>query len=243
MVRDDISIDPQELDQFEEGAFTDAEMEQYFDIPMPLNEEIPPKVSDGIAALLEEYKIKPGLKDALSCKLKEFYPYLLLTDVELQDRYSLEKDGDIDHWKQLDKEIQQLLAKTYLCKFLNINIATTEEKLAGVQQFLTEHKEKGRAGQRKILYPILGEIWTLLIKSGYDREHQIEFVYKFCVLAEFRNFGKRHLRIDRPPPDEIAKCMAEEKDVIEKWYDPAKPFISLSRRESVSDPKPPSTSP
>ena len=46
MVRDDISIDPQELDQFEEGAFTDAEMEQYFDIPMPLNEEIPPKLSD-----------------------------------------------------------------------------------------------------------------------------------------------------------------------------------------------------
>ena len=231
MVRDDISIDPQELDQFEEGVITDAEMEQYFGIPIPLNEEIPPKVSDGIAALLEEYKIKPGLKDALSCKLKELYPYLLLSDEELQHRYSLEKDGDIDHWKQLEKEIQQLLAKTYLCKFLNINIATTEEKLAGVQQFLTEHKEKGRAGQRKILYPLLGEIWTLLGKSGYDREHQIEFVYKFCVLAEFRNFGKRHLRIDRPPADEIAKCIAEEKDVVEKWYDPAKPFICLSPEE------------
>ena len=243
MVRDDISIDPQELDQFEEGVITDADMELYFGIPMPLNEEIPPKVSDGIAALLVEYMIKPGLKDGLSCKLKELYPYLLLLDEELQHRYSLEKDGDIDHWKQLDKEIQQLLAKTYLCKFLNINIAAAEEKLAGVQQFLTEHKEKGRAGQNKILYPILGEIWTLLVKSGYDREHQIAFVYKFCVLAEFRNFGKRHLRIDRPPPDEIAKCIAEEKDVVEKWYDPAKPFISLSRRESVSDPKPPSTSP
>ena len=243
MAREDISVDPQELDQFEEGVITDAEMEQYFGIPIPLNEEIPPKISDAIVALLEEYEIKPGLKDALSCKLKELYPYLLLSDEELQHRYSLEKDGDIDHWKQLDEEIQQLLDKTYLCKFLNINITATEEKLAGVQQFLTEHKEKGRAGQNKILYPILGEIWTLLGKSGYEREHQIEFVYKFCVLAEFRNFGKRHLRIDRPPPDEIAKCMAEEKDVIEKWYDPAKPFISLSRRESVSDPKPPSTSP
>ena len=231
MVRDDISIDPQELDQFEEGAFTDAEMEQSFDIPMPLDEEIPPKISDGITTLLEEYDIKTKLKDAISYKLIELYPYLLLSDEELQHRYSLEKDGDIDHWKQLDKEIQQLLAKTYLCKFLNINIATTEEKLAGVQQFLTEHKEKGRAGQRKILYPLLGEIWTLLGKSGYDREHQIEFVYKFCVLAEFRNFGKRHLRIDRPPPDEIAKCIAEEKDVVEKWYDPAKPFICLSPEE------------
>ena len=233
MARDDISIEPQELDQFEEGVITDADMELYFGIPMPLDEEIPPKVSDGIAALLKEYKIKPGLKDALSCKLKELYPYLLLLDEELQHRYSLEKDGDIDHWKQLDKEIQQLLAKTYLCKFLNINIAAAEAKLAGVQQFLTEHKEKGRAGQRKILYPILGEIWTLLIKSRYDREHQIEFVYKFCVLAKFRNFGKRHLRIDRPPPDEIAKCIAEEKDVIEKWYDPAKPFICLPSDEGA----------
>ena len=231
MVRDDISIDPQEHDQLEKGVFTDAEMEQSFDIPMPLDEEIPPKVSDGIAALLVEYMIKPGLKDGLSCKLKELYPYLLLSDEELQHRYSLEKDGDIDHWKQLDKEIQQLLAKTYLCKFLNINIATTEEKLAGVKQFLTEYTEKGRAGQNKILYPILGEIWTLLIKSGYDREHQIEFVYKFCVLAEFRNFGKRHLRMYRPPPDEIAKCIAEEKDVVEKWYDSAKPFIFLPKRE------------
>ena len=231
MARDDISVDPQELDQFNEGVITDAEMEQYFGIPMPLDEEVPPKVSDGIASLHKEYKIKPGLKDALSCKLKELYPYLLLSDEELQHRYSLEKDGDIDHWKQLEKEIQQLLAKTYLCKFLNINIAVAEAKLTGVQQFLTEHKEKGRAGQRKILYPILGEIWTLLGKSGYDREHQIEFVYKFCVLAEFRNFGKRHLRIDRPPPDEIAKCIAEEKDVVEKWYDSAKPFIFLSKRE------------
>ena len=204
MVRDDISIDPQELDQFEEGAFTDAEMEQSFGIPMSLDEEIPPKISDGIASLLDEYDIKTQLKDAISYKLIELYPYLLLSDEELQHRYSLEKDGDIDHWKQLDKEIQQ---------------------------FLTEHKEKGRAGQRKILYPLLGEIWTLLGKSGYDREHQIEFVYKFCVLAEFRNFGKRHLRIDRPPADEIAKCIAEEKDVVEKWYDPAKPFICLSPEE------------
>ena len=233
MAREDISVDPQELDQFEEGVITDAEMEQYFGIPIPLNEEIPPKISDAIVALLEEYKIKPGLKDALSCKLKELYPYLLLSDEELQHRYSLEKDGDIDHWKQLDEEIQQLLDKTYLCKFLNINITATEEKLAGVQQFLTEHKEKGRAGQNKILYPILGEIWTLLGKSGYEREHQIEFVYKFCVLAEFRTFGKRHLRIYRPPPDEIAKCIAEEKDVVEKWYDPAKPFICLPSDEGA----------
>ena len=231
MVRDDISVDPQELDQFEEGAFTDAEMEQYFDIPIPLNEEVPPKISDGIAALLKEYKIKPGLKDALSCKLKEFYPYLLLTDVELQDRYSLEKDSDIGHWKKLGKDIQQVINNTYLCKVLNINITAAEAKLTGVQQFLTEYEEKGRAGQNKILYPILGEIWTLLIKSGYERKHQIEFVYKFCVLAEFRNFGKRHLRIDRPPADEIAKCIAEEKDVVEKWYDPAKPFICLSPEE------------
>ena len=231
MARDDISVDPQELDQFEEGVITDAQMEQYFDIPIPLNEEIPPKISDAIVALLEEYEIKPGLKDGLSCKLKELYPYLLLSDEELQHRYSLEKDGDIDHWKQLEKEIQKLLAKTYLCKFLNINIAAAEEKLAGVKQFLTEHKEKGRAGQRKILYPILGEIWTLLIKSGYDREHQIEFVYKFCVLAEFRTFGKRHLRMYRPPPDEIARYIAEEKDVVEKWYNSTKPFICLSPEE------------
>ena len=230
MVRDDISIDPQELDQFEEGAFTDAEMEQSFGIPMPLDEEIPPKISDGIAALLVEYKIKPGLKDALSCKLKELYPYLLLSDEELQHRYSLEKDGDIDHWKQLEKKIQQLLAllaDSYLCKFMNINIAAAEAKLAGVQQFLTEHKEKGRAGQRKILYPILGEIWALLAENGHDRQQQVEFVYKFCVLSEFRSFGNRHVGMDPVLEEDLRAFRREDIDMVEKWYDASKPFMTL----------------
>jgi len=230
MVRDDISIDPQELDQFEEGAFTDAEMEQYFDIPMPLNEEIPPKVSDGIAALLVEYKIKPGLKDALSCKLKELYPYLLISDEALQHRYSLEKDGDIDHWKQLEKKIQQLLAllaDSNLCKFMNINIAAAEAKLAGVQQFLTEHKEKGRAGQRKILYPILGEIWALLAENGHDRQQQVEFVYKFCVLSEFRSFGNRHVGMDPVLEEDLRAFRREDIDMVEEWYDASKLFMTL----------------
>ena len=227
MVRDDISVDPQELDQFEEGVITDAQMEQYFDIPIPLNEEIPPKLSDAIVALLEEYEIKPGLKDALSCKLKELYPYLLLLDEELQQRYSLEKDGDIDHWKQLDKEIQQLLAKTYLCKFLNINIATTEEKLAGVQQFLTEHKEKGRTGQRKILYPILGEIWALLADNSHDQQQQVEFVYKFCVLSEFRSFGNRQVGMDPVLEEDLRVFKREDIDMLEEWYDASKPFMTL----------------
>ena len=227
MVRDDISIDPQVLDQFKEGVFTDDEMEQSFDIPMPLDEEIPPKVSDGIAALLEEYEIKPGLKDALSCKLKELYPYLLLSDEELQHRYSLEKDGDIDHWKQLDKEIQQLLTKTYLCKFLNINIATTEEKLAGVQQFLTEHKEKGKSSTRKILYPILGEIWALLAENEHDRQQQVEFVYKFCVLSEFRSFGNRHVGMDPVLEEDLRAFRREDIDMVEEWYDASKLFMTL----------------
>ena len=210
---------------------TDANIDNLLGISESLDQEIPPKISDGIASLLDEYDIKTQLKDAISYKLIELYPYLLISDEELQHRYSLEKDGDIGHWKKLSEDIQQIINNTYLCNFLNINIAATEEKLAGVQQFLTEHKEKGRAGQRKILYPILGEIWTLLIKSRHDREHQIEFVYKFCVLAEFRNFGKRHLRMYRPPADEIAKCIAEEKDVVEKWYNSTKPFICLSPEE------------
>ena len=230
MVRDDISVDPQELDQFQEGVITDAEMEQYFGIPMPLDEKIPPKVSDGIAALLEEYKIKPDLKDALSYKLKELYPYLLLSDDELQQRYKHEKDGDIDHWKQLEKKIQQLLAllaDSYLCKFMNINIAAAEAKLAGVQQFLTEHKEKGRAGQRKILYPILGEIWALLAENGHDRQQQVEFVYKFCVLSEFRSFGNRHVGMDPVLEEDLRAFRREDIDMVEEWYDASKLFMTL----------------
>ena len=108
---------------------TDANIDNLLGISESLDQEIPPKISDGIAALLKEYKIKPGLKDALSCKLKEFYPYLLLSDEELQHRYSLEKDGDIGHWKKLGEDIQQIINNTYLCKVLSINIATAEATL------------------------------------------------------------------------------------------------------------------
>ena len=227
MVRDDISIDPQELDQFEEGVITDAEMEQYFGIPMSLDEEIPPKISDGIASLLEEYDIKTQLKDAISYKLIELYPYLLLSDEELQHRYSLDKDGEVGHWKKLEKKIQQLLADSYLCKFLNINIAAAEAKLAGVQQFLTEHKEKGRAGQRKILYPILGEIWALLAENGHDRQQQVEFVYKFCVLSEFRSFGNRQAGMDPVLEEDLRAFRREDIDMVEEWYDASKLFMTL----------------
>ena len=67
-------------------------LDKLFGLPDPMDGEIPPKISDGIAALLEEYKIKPHQKDALSYKLKELYPYLLLSDDELQQRYKHEKD-------------------------------------------------------------------------------------------------------------------------------------------------------
>ena len=227
MVRDDISIDPQELDQFEEGAFTDAEMEQSFGIPMSLDEEIPPKISDGIASLLEEYDIKTQLKDAISYKLRELYPYLLLSDEELQHRYSLEKDGEIGHWKKLEKKIQQLLADSYLCKFMNISIAAAEAKLAGVQQFLTEHKEKGKSSTRKILYPILGGIWALLAENEDDRQQQVEFVYKFCVLSEFRSFGNRHVGMEPVLEEDLRAFRREDIDMVEEWYDASKPFMTL----------------
>jgi len=227
MAKDDISVDPQELDQFKDGDISDADMEQYFGIPIPLDEEVPPKISDAIAALLKEYKIKPGLKDALSCKLKELYPYLLLSDEELQHRYSLEKDGDIGHWKKLGEDIQQVINNTYLCKVLNINITAAEAKLAGVQQFLTEYKEKGRAGQRKILYPILGEIWALLAENGHDRQQQVEFVYKFCVLSEFRSFGDRQKGMDPVLEEDLRAFRREDIDMVEEWYDASKPFMTL----------------
>ena len=206
---------------------TDANIDSLLGISESLDQEIPPKISDAIVVLLEEYEIKPDLKDVLSCTLKELYPYLLLSDEELQHRYSLEKDGDIGHWKKLSEDIQQIINNTYLCNFLNINIAATEEKLAGVQQFLTEHKEKGRAGQRKILYPLLGGIWALLAENGHDRQQQVEFVYKFCVLSEFRSFGNRQVGMDPVLEEDLRAFRREDIDVVEKWYDASIPFMTL----------------
>ena len=206
---------------------TDANIDNLLGISESLDQEIPPKISGAIVVLLEEYEIKPDLKDALSCTLKELYPYLLLSDEELQHRYSLEKDGEIGHWKKLEKKIQQLLADSYLCKFMNISIAAAEAKLAGVQQFLTEHKEKGRAGQRKILYPLLGGIWALLAENGYDRQQQVEFVYKFCVLSEFRSFGNRHVGMDPVLEEDLRAFRREDIDMVEEWYDASKPFMTL----------------
>ena len=206
---------------------TDADLDKLLDLPDPMNEEIPPKISDGISNLLEEFGIKPDLKDALSYKLKELYPYLLLSDDELQQRYKHEKDGDIGYWKKLGDNIQQIINNTYLCKVLNINIAAAEEKLAGVQQFLTEHKEKDKSSTRKILYPILGEIWALLAENGYDRQQQVEFVYKFCVLSEFRSFGNRQAGMDPVLEEDLRAFRREDIDMVEEWYDASKSFMTL----------------
>ena len=108
---------------------TDADLDKLFGLPDPMDGEIPPKISDGIASLLEEYDIKTELKDAISYKLIELYPYLLLSDEELQHRYSLEKDGEVGHWRKLGEGIQQIINNTYLCKVLSINIATAEATL------------------------------------------------------------------------------------------------------------------
>jgi len=206
---------------------TDADLDKLFGLPDPMDEEIPTKISDGITALLEEYKIKPDLEDVLSYKLKELYPYLLLSDDELQQRYKHEKDGDIGHWKKLGEDIQQIINNPYLCKVLNINIDAAEAKLAGVKQFLTEHKEKGRSSTRKILYPILGEIWALLADNSHDRQQQVEFVYKFCVISEFRSFGNRQAGMNPVLEEDLRALRREDIDMVEKWYDASKPFMTL----------------
>ena len=227
MVKDKLKIGEDELDKFEQMEFTDDELNKYFGIPSLLNDEIPDVVDEGIKNLLDEYNIKTELRNVLDYKLRELYPYTQHTDDDLKKFYRLEKATNMSHWKRLEKDLKKLISNSYLCKFLNLKVSVIEQKLEGIQQFIIEYKEMGRSGSRKIMYPILGEIWAILAKNDHDRRNQIEFIYKFCVLSNFRSFGQRHQEYDPVLSKDLIAFKREDIDVIERWYDEARLFMCI----------------
>ena len=141
--------------------------------------------------------------------------------------FSQEKALKTVPYNLYDKGIKDLLNQVPLCEFLDLDIDHIKSKHKEVKAQLKLVKDMGKTTDRKILYPIQGGIWSILSKIGLNHADQIKFIHKFCIIAQFWNFGERQfLNMDRPPPDEIAKSKRGEIDVIEKWYEKSKPFMS-----------------
>ncbi|SVD19906.1 uncharacterized protein METZ01_LOCUS372760 [marine metagenome] len=202
-------------------------LNQIFGNSDSLDEHIPDKINDDISRLINEYDIDPDLRNPLINKLKELYPYTRMSDKDLMNLFKIEKDNDIKYWLSLEKRLETLLRDTFLCKFLNLNIKAATEKLKGVKQFIQDHKNAGRSSTRKIMYPHLGEIWAILKENGSDRTTQIKFIYDFCVVCKFLQFGQRHLEYDPVTKSHLNQLKREDIDVIEKWYDESKPFMTM----------------
>jgi len=67
----------------------------------------------------------------------------------------------------------------------------------------------------------------LLAENGHDRQQQVEFVYKFCVLSDFRSFGNRQAGMDPVLEEDLRAFRREDIDMVEEWHDASKPFMTL----------------
>ena len=193
-----------------------------------LSKDIDEKIKSEILDLITKSTSIDKAKSQLFDGLCELYAYLkFLDDSERKILFSQEKVENTLPYDLYDKGIKYLLNRKPLCEFLDLDIDHIKSMHEEVKAQLTMVKDMGKTTNRKIFYPILGGIWSILSKIGLNHADQIKFIHKFCIIAQFWNFGERQfLNMDRPPPDEIAKSKRGEIDVIEKWYEKSKPYMS-----------------
>jgi len=193
-----------------------------------LSKKIDAKIKSEIFDLISNATSNDKAKSQLVNGLHELYAYLInMNDRERKILFSQEKTLRTVPYNLYDEGIKDLLNQVPLCEFLDFDIDHIKSKHEEVKAQLKLVKDMGKTTDRKILYPIFGEIWSILSEIGHKKPEQIKFIHKFCVIAKFWNFGKRQfLNMDRPPPDEISISKRKEIDVIEKWYEKSKPYMS-----------------
>ena len=91
-----------------------------------------------------------------------------------------------------DEGIKYLLNRKPLCEFLDLDIDYIKSKHEEVKSLLKMVKDMGKTTNRKILYPILGGIWSILAEIGSNKADQIKFICDFCELIKFDQYGQRH---------------------------------------------------
>tara|TARA_Y100001970_G_C14165217_1_gene820893 strand:- start:724 stop:1371 length:648 start_codon:yes stop_codon:yes gene_type:complete len=193
-----------------------------------LLKDIDEKIKSEILNLINNATSNDKARSQLLNGLHELYAYLInMNDRARKILFSQEKALKTVPYNLYDKGIKDLLNQVPLCEFLDLDIDHIKSKHKEVKAQLKLVKDMGKTTDRKILYSIFGQIWSILSEIDYKKPEQIKFIHKFCVIAKFWNFGKRQfLNMDRPPPDEISISKRKEIDVIEKWYEKSKPYMS-----------------
>ena len=192
-----------------------------------LTKEIDEKIKSEILDLISNATSIDEAKSQLVNGLYELYAYLtFLNDKERKILFSQEKVEYKVPDDFYDKGIKYLLNSIPLCEFLDLDIDHIKSKHEEVKTRLKMVKDMGKATNRKILYPILGGIWSILAEIGLNQADQIKFICDFCELLKFAKFGKRHENNVYVPTEDLRAYRKKDMDVVENWYDLAKPFMS-----------------
>ena len=192
-----------------------------------LTKEIDEKIKSGILDLISNATSIDEAKSQLVNELYELYAYLkFLNDRERKILFSREKVENTVPDDLYDKGIKYLLNRVYLCEFLDLDIDHIKSMHEEVKAQLTMVKDMGKTTNRKIFYPILGGIWSILAEIELNHADQIKFICDFCELIKFDKFGQRHEDNVYVPPEDLRAYRRKDIDVVENWYDLARPFMS-----------------
>ena len=197
-----------------------------------LSKDIDEKIKSEILDLITKSTSIDKAKSQLFDGLCELYAYLkFLDDSELKILFSQKKVENTLPYDLYDEGIKYLLNRKPLCEFLDLDIDHIKSKHEEVKAQLTMVEDMGKTTNRKIFYPILGGIWSILAEIELNHADQIKFICDFCELIKFDKFGQRHEDNVYVPPEDLRAYRKKDIDVVENWYDLAKPFMSYPTKK------------
>lgn len=187
--------------------------------PIKVPEKKQKKIDNLVAQYINEDKAYKNLDQYLSI----LYYYMSFRGADLDaltDLYGKLKSGVVKYEK-LIKKIEKLAKDTELCSYLNIDRKQLMRKRDSIHYSIYLYKSLGKKGHKKIFYPTLAVIWSILQSLDLNKKKQVEFIYQFCILVEYPGF----FDTTKKAPTSSDSTRTGQVDNIENWYDEAERFF------------------
>ena len=194
----------------------------------------------GIQSLAQNVSKDKNINSMLCKNLELLYRYFQMidkADEDLKSIFAEFKLGISIPEKYFVDDIKKLLKKEPLLDFLNLDINLIKNKYQLVQNVIKYEKEFGNITPNKIIYQTLGEIWAILEAISLSVAKQKDFIYKFCIVAEIQEFGKRHRGQDYVSSKDKNYYRRQDKQVIKHWYNASKIFMHLPYNWGAKSPE------
>ena len=194
----------------------------------------------GIQGLTQNVTKDKNINSMLCRNLELLYRYFQMidkADEDLKSIFAEFKLGISIPEKYFEDDIKKLLQNEALLDFLDLDINHIKNRYQLVQNVIKNEKEFGNITPNKIIYQTLGGIWAILEAIGLSVAKQKNFIYKFCIIAEIQEFGKRHRVQDYVSSKDKNYYRRQDKQVIKHWYNKSKIFMHLPYNWGAKSPE------